>query len=48
MCMHAYMSMTCYCELCVYVCVILLCIDCEEELNYPCDCCDCAGCYQGK
>jgi hypothetical protein len=46
--MQAYMSMIAILE---FVCLCLClysCLDCEEELNYTCDCCDCAGCCQGK
>jgi hypothetical protein len=35
------------CIVCLFVCNIS-CLDCEEELNYKCDCCECAGCFQGK
>jgi hypothetical protein len=45
--MHAYMSMI---AILTYVLILVkfACIDCEEELNYFCDYCDCAGCCQGK
>jgi hypothetical protein len=44
-CIHVYdchIGMVCLC-----VCNIS-CLDCEEELNYKCDYCECAGCFQGK
>jgi hypothetical protein len=47
MCMHAYMSMLDVMN-CVFILDFIACVDCVEELNYPCDCCDCSGCYQGK
>jgi hypothetical protein len=47
LCMNAYMSMLDDMN-CVFILCFIACVDCEEELNYPCDCCDCSGCYQGK
>jgi hypothetical protein len=32
---------------CLYLC-ICACLDCEEELSYSCDCCECAGCGQAS
>jgi hypothetical protein len=46
--MHAYISMIAMIELvCLYLC-IRSCLDCEDELSYDRDCCESAGCFQGK
>jgi hypothetical protein len=45
--MHAYMSMIVTLSY-VFIFGVIACIDCKEELNYSCDCCDCAGCCQEK
>jgi hypothetical protein len=46
--LHAYMSMIAILEI-VCLCVsIFSYLDCKEELSYNCDCCECAGCCQGK
>jgi hypothetical protein len=44
-CIHLY---DCHMWIYVFMFVSLSCLDCEEELNYPCECCECASCCQGK
>jgi hypothetical protein len=44
----AYMFMIAPCQARCLLLVFLSCLDCEEEVNYPCECWECAGCCQGK
>jgi len=46
--MHAYMSMFAISSFVCLFCVSVSCLDCEVEPSYFCDCCECAGCDQGK